>query len=277
MKKLLLSISFIIVLSNLSAQKIATKNISYDPFIKRKSNLVLLQNFEKTFIISKYKTTNKEYLCFLQWNYRVFGVDYPEVYKAMLPDTIKYPDIFKPEKLNMLVKGISKKQAQAFCQWRTDRLNEYILIREGILRKDFNQVNEENFNTEAYLSFQYEGNVKNDLLDKFTKKVRPVTQRDFILVPSFYISSKEEIKICNSLNRISKIKNKRKVKSDFDWWFKNEFFILKNSDNNSPFSILKSRLGENKLSNKHKIRSFVRKNKKELAKEIINYDTTVII
>ena len=40
-----------------------------------------------------------------------------------------------------------------------------LLIREGILKMDPSQSNEENFNTEAYLAGQYEGLVKNDLVD----------------------------------------------------------------------------------------------------------------
>ena len=111
----------------------------------------------------------------------------------MLPDTITYPDIFNPEKLNMPVKGITKKQAQVFCQWRSDRLNEYILIREGILNKNLIQYNESSFNTESYLSGQYEGIVRNDIYDVYTKKARRIIHSDLILIPVFYIASKEEL------------------------------------------------------------------------------------
>ena len=44
-------------------------------------------------------------------------------------------------------------------------MNEQILIREGILRENPNQINEDNFNTDAYLAGQYEGLVRSDLQD----------------------------------------------------------------------------------------------------------------
>jgi hypothetical protein len=44
-------------------------------------------------------------------------------------------------------------------------VNEQILIREGIMRSNPNQINEDNFNSESYLAGQYEGLVKSDLQD----------------------------------------------------------------------------------------------------------------
>ena len=276
MRKLITLFFFFLIISNLNAQKIAAKKIKNDPFLKF-NNFILVQNAEKSFIISKFKTTNKEYLCFLQWTYKVYSENYPEVYQEMLPDTIKYPDIFDPKKSNMPVVGVSKKQAQAFCQWRSDRLNEYILIREGILRKDFNQADEDNFNTESYLSFQYEGLVKNDLLDKYTLKSRQVLYSDIILLPSFYIANKEEIKICDSLIKLESIKSLKKIKSDLDWWMINELEISISYNDNSPFKSYKSKLNEDVLSDLHKIKKIINNYQKELAKEIIAFDTTGVI
>ena len=58
------------------------------------------------------------------------------------------------------VVGVSWVQANDYCKWRTDRVNEYILCREGIL--DWEMNNKElnpfhMFNTEAYLAGQYFG------------------------------------------------------------------------------------------------------------------------
>lgn len=276
MKKLLTLVSLLIIVSSLCAQKIATKYVKLDPF-GINNNFVLLQNGENSFIISKFKTTNMEYLCFLQWTHRVYGQNYPEVYKEMLPDTLTYPDIFNPAKSKMPVKGISKKQAQAFCQWRSDRLNEYILIREGILKKDFNQRNKENVNTESYLTNQYEGMVKNDLLDKYTKTIRKVIHSDFILLPGFYIASAQEIKTCDSLIKIQKIKNQKMIKSDLDWWMKNELEYSISDFSNPPFKSYKSKLTRNTLSDKNKIVSFIRKYEKELGQQTISFDITGVL
>ena len=281
MKKLMLLLVLITLISNLSAQKIATKKIKQDPF--HFDNLILVQDGEKfnhlvqngdrSFIISKYKTTNREYLCFLQWTFRMY-LSNPEIYKEMLPDTITYPDIFNPEKSNIPVKGISMKQAQAFCQWRSDRLNEYILIREGILKEDFLQFGGNHFNTESYLTNQYEGMVMNDLYDMYTKGVRKVLHSDLILLPNFYIASKEELRICNSLIKVTEMKHNKTIKSDLDWCFLNE---LENSIlyvNYSPMDSYKAKLKGIVLSDMNKIEKFVSKYQKELATQTIDFDTT---
>ena len=44
------------------------------------------------------------------------------------------------------VVGVNWLQANDFCAWRTDRVNEMVLIDEGILEMDPNQIGEENFN-----------------------------------------------------------------------------------------------------------------------------------
>ena len=56
-------------------------------------------------------------------------------------------------------------QIERYLSWKTDRLNEVVLIKNGILKINFNQVNEDHFNTEAYCAGQYEGLVKRDLVD----------------------------------------------------------------------------------------------------------------
>ncbi len=57
-------------------------------------------------------------------------------------------------------------QANNYCKWRTDRVNEYILIREGILLWNNDQQNEP-FTTGAYLTGQFSSsdNPRGQLLD----------------------------------------------------------------------------------------------------------------
>lgn len=222
MKKTLCFLILVFITSIGFTQKIATKEVKQDPFLSF-NNFILLENGEKSFIISRFKTTNREYLCFLQWTYKILGTDYPEVYREILPDTTKYPDIFNPAKANLPVKGISLMQAQAFCRWRSDRLNEFILIREGILKIDFAQSNEENFNTESYLCNQYEGLVKNDLVDVDSKGgVRKVLYTDYFLLPGFYVATKDEINTCDSLIKSESLKPPKRISSDLDWWMKKQ-------------------------------------------------------
>jgi hypothetical protein len=259
----------------LQAQKIATKPIKLDPFYA--NNLFLVENGDRSYIISKFKTSNREYLCFLQWTYRVYGSTNMSVYRDMLPDTTASKDVFDPAKANQPVKGLTKKQALAFCQWRSDRLNEYILIREGILIKDFQQRNEEHFNTESYLAFQYGGMVKNDLYDKYTKSARTVLHSDFILLPAFYLASNEQIRCCDSLYKAQHLEAAKKVESDLDWWLQAEFEMLKYADELSPLKIYTSKLAGVSLDTPGKIKSYIKKLQQDLATQTIDFSTSGVM
>jgi formylglycine-generating enzyme len=160
-----------------------------------------------SFYMDETEVKNLDWLEYLYWLKRVFGVDYPEVCKKALPDTLVWRDklayneplvelyLRHPAYRDYPVVGVSWLQANDYCAWRTDRVNEYILIREGILKMDpTGQTNEENFNTEAYLAGQYEGMVKNDLIDlnpngQGTRKVR---MEDGILLPKYRLPTEAE-------------------------------------------------------------------------------------
>ncbi len=140
-----------------------------------------------SFYMDETEVSNIDYREYLYWIRRVF-VDFPDVYKKALPDTLVWRErlaynepyleyYFRhPAYKDYPVVGISWLQANDFCAWRTDRVNEKILIDAGILLPDPSQQGEENFNTEAYLAGQYEGRVGQDLDDldpnKDTRKVR---------------------------------------------------------------------------------------------------------
>jgi len=159
-----------------------------------------------SFYMDESEVRNLDWLEYLYWLRRVFGVDYPEVYKKALPDTLVWRNklayneplvelyLRHPAYREYPVVGVSWLQANDYCAWRTDRVNEYILIREGILKVDPSQSNEENFNTEAYLVGQYEGLVKDDLIDlnpngQGTRKVR---MEDGILLPKYRLPTEAE-------------------------------------------------------------------------------------
>ncbi len=158
-----------------------------------------------SFYMDETEVTNVDYREYLYWITRVFYASYPEVYKRALPDTLvwrsklgfnePYVEMYlrHPAYNYYPVVGISWLQATDYCTWRTDRVNEQILIREGILRTNPNQVDEDNFNTDAYLSGQYEGLVRSDLVDldpnKDTRKVR---MEDGILLPRYRLPTEAE-------------------------------------------------------------------------------------
>jgi gliding motility-associated lipoprotein GldJ len=157
-----------------------------------------------SFYMDETEVRNVDYREYLHWITRVF-VDYPEVYRKAMPDTlvwrrpmaynepyVKY--YFRHPSYNEYpVVGVNWVQASDYCVWRTDRVNEGILIREGILNPDPNQINEENFNTEAYLAGQYEGLVRENLPDLDPNKdTRRVRLEDGILLPRYRLPTEAE-------------------------------------------------------------------------------------
>lgn len=158
-----------------------------------------------SFYMDETEVTNVDYREYLYWLKRVFGESYPEVHRKALPDTLVWRDelgynepyvemyLRHPAYSQYPVVGINWLQATDYAAWRTDRVNEMILIREGILRVNPNQVDDDNFNTDAYLAGQYEGLVKSDLYDldpnKDTRKVR---MEDGIMLPRYRLPTEAE-------------------------------------------------------------------------------------
>ncbi len=157
-----------------------------------------------SFYMDESEVANVDYREYLYWLSRVY-VSYPEVYQKALPDTLVWRDplaynepyveyYFRhPSYNDYPVVGITWLQANDFCAWRTDRVNEMTMISEGILNPDPNQQDENNFNTEAYLAGQYEGLVNQNLpsLDP-NKEERRVKMEDGMLLPKYRLPSEAE-------------------------------------------------------------------------------------
>jgi hypothetical protein len=171
---------------------------------------------------------NLNYNIYLQWLQQVF-VDYPEVYKKAVPQNRDVSDIMvmndpyykyyqnHPAFAYYPVTGLTWEQTQDYLCWKTDRLNEAILIEAGVHdKKDLiYQTNESNFNTEAYLNLQYDGLVKKDLQDiapyGTTRKVRI---EDGILFTGFRLPTEAEWEYALSLEKQAQI-NTENYKNPF--------------------------------------------------------------
>ncbi|MCB0704965.1 MAG: SUMF1/EgtB/PvdO family nonheme iron enzyme [Saprospiraceae bacterium] len=157
-----------------------------------------------SFYMDETEVSNIDYREYLYWLDRVFGESYPEVFLNALPDTnvwreeLAYNEPFvetyfrHPSYDDYPVVGVSWLQANDYCQWRTDRVNEMILIERGILNPSPDQQDEENFNTEAYLVGYYAGNVRRNVKDYQTGGERPVRFEDGILLPSYRLPTEAE-------------------------------------------------------------------------------------
>ncbi len=157
-----------------------------------------------SFYMDETEVKNVDYREYLYWISRVF-IDYPEVYKKALPDTLVWrrklaynePMVeyyFRhPAYGEYPVVGVNWLQANDYCAWRTDRVNEMMLIEKGILLPDPNQAGDQNFNTEAYLAHQYEGAVGVEMEDLDPNKdFRKVRMEDGILLPKYRLPTEAE-------------------------------------------------------------------------------------
>ena len=93
-----------------------------------------------SFYMDKYEVTNIAWREYLEWNTYVFGATNPELVKALLPDTTVWRDemaynepyeeyYFRHPAYSFYpVVGVSWEQAMAYCQWRTDRVNENLMV-----------------------------------------------------------------------------------------------------------------------------------------------------
>lgn len=166
-----------------------------------------------SFYMDQTEVTNFHWLEYLYWISRAYQT-YPLVYRNALPDTLcwrsplgfneKYVDYYlrHPAYRDYPVVGVSWLQASDFCKWRTDRVNEYILIREGVLKFNVDQANENTFNTDAYMANQYhegevipDGGLQNLDPSKMNGKdlgSRIVRMEDGILLPRYRLPTEAE-------------------------------------------------------------------------------------
>jgi sulfatase modifying factor 1 len=176
------------------------QNITYDyDNVPRKVTVA-------SFYMDQTEVANIHYREYLYWLNRVFGADFPEVYRRALPDTLVWRDALAynepyvefyfrhPAYSHYPVVGVTWVQANEYCKWRTDRVNEGILMREGILEQNPNQVDADNFNTGAYLIGQYQGTVKKNLKDYSPNGTgeRPVRMEDGVLLPAYRLPTEAE-------------------------------------------------------------------------------------
>lgn len=157
-----------------------------------------------SFYMDETEVSNIAYREYVFWTNRVFGQNNPQVWRSTLPDTLCWREelaanepyvetYFRfPSYDNYPVVGVSWIQANEYCKWRSDRVNEMMLIEKGILNPNPEQKDGDNFNTQAYLYGQYEGSVKKNLKDESTGTERKVQYEDGILLPSYRLPTEAE-------------------------------------------------------------------------------------
>ena len=160
-----------------------------------------------SFYMDETEVTNHFWLEYVNWLQRVYGSSYPEIVERALPDTASWREklsynepmvnyyLRHPAYRDYPVVGINWLQATAFCKWRSDRVNEGILIREGLLAHNPEaQIDEEHFTTQSYLNGQYAGERVREGLPSYSpnSEYRDLRVEDGILLPDYRLPTEAE-------------------------------------------------------------------------------------
>ena len=172
-----------------------------------------------SFYIDETEVTNLMYLEFLDWLKLVFPQDnlqYKQIYEGAIPDTLVWRNqlgYFEELTTNYLrhpayaeypVVGVNWLQAVQFAEWRTDRVNEFILEREAYIEKDvrYTEIDANStFSTSAYLKVPettYGGKI-DSLVGKNGRQKRDTTEVNVyagvdsgLLLPAYRLPTETE-------------------------------------------------------------------------------------
>ena len=161
-----------------------------------------------SFYMDQTEVRNIDYREYIYWIERIFSSDVDpqrNVVKNALPDTLVWRDpmaynepyveyYFRHPTFNQYpVVGVDWNQANDYCLWRTDRVNEMYLVNEGIIELSTDQKGPNHFNTDAFLLGIYKPTYRNPIesLDP-NKDTRDVKMEDGILLPKYRLPSEAE-------------------------------------------------------------------------------------
>jgi gliding motility-associated lipoprotein GldJ len=153
------------------------------------------QQHVQSFYMDETEVTNAMYAEYLYWIKTVFPPteeNYKNIYEGALLDTLVWRNrlgynetmtnnyLRHPAYANYPVVGVNWIQATEFAKWRTDRVNENILEKEGYLKRDAKITDvsaEATFSTETYLNAptQTFGGDENIVLKGKNGKAKPIT------------------------------------------------------------------------------------------------------
>ncbi len=153
---------------------------------------------------------NLHYRAFIQWSERIYA-SMPQVARSLFPDTNVWLRQFPTEPIGGLLKehyfqnaafdyypvvGVSWQQAQAYASWRTDRINEMILIKKGKIMVEEGQQGQNHFDTYNYLHGWYQTSPgRNPTVNLGTGEERSVLLKDAILLPNYRLPTLPELQL----------------------------------------------------------------------------------
>ncbi len=156
-----------------------------------------------SFYMDETEVSNQAYREYVYWIERVYPGDRVKKESA-LPDTLSWREelaynepyiqnYFRhPAYSDYPVVGVSWLQANAYCAWRTDRVNEQVLVEKGILTHDVAQSNQNIFTTDTYLAGMYQGTAGKKPQENSDGTARSVRWEDGILLPTYRLPTEAE-------------------------------------------------------------------------------------
>ena len=166
-----------------------------------------------SFYMDETEVTNMFWLEYLNWLDRIYGENFPEIVERALPDTLVWREklaynepmvdyyLRHPAYRDYPVVGVSWRQATDFCKWRTDRVNERILIQEGLFVHNPGAQVDEPFTTDAYFNVSPGGgrqyNLGNNRKKQYEdldpeREVRDIRMEDGLLLPDYRLPTEAE-------------------------------------------------------------------------------------
>jgi len=158
-----------------------------------------------SFYMDETEVRNIDYREYIYWLSRVFGDNNRQVIYNAMPDTLVWRDpiaynepyveyYFRHPAYNQYpVVGVDWLQSVDYCQWRTDRVNEKILVDIGYIELSTDQKDENNFNTDAYLAGIYQPVIRNPLESlNPNQDSRIYSIEDGVLLPKYRLPSEAE-------------------------------------------------------------------------------------
>lgn len=146
-----------------------TKGLVQDDVMHDWNNIPHQQHV-MSFYMDETEVTNLMYLEYLEWLKKVYPPseeNYKNIYEGASPDTLVWRNrlgynetmtnnyLRHPAYANYPVVGVNWVQAVEFSRWRTDRVNEAVLEKNGYLKKNAKSLDvsaESTFSTETYLA-----------------------------------------------------------------------------------------------------------------------------
>lgn len=163
-----------------------------------------------SFYMDQTEVSNHNYCEYLYWLNRVFASsqnsEQREVYTRALPDTmvwiepLGYNDpliglyLRHPSYQDYPVVGVSWRQANDFCIWRSDRVNEKRLLDAGYISAiDLSQSADSYFNTETYIAGLYQpANASSPNKKASEGKSYKATYESGVLLPNYRLPTEAE-------------------------------------------------------------------------------------